>query len=156
NVAATIRAAVRDGDTVARYGGEEIAVLMPQTELLEAFAVAERIRGAIDGLVTRYRGLEVGVTVSIGCAALSPGDQTVADVAKRAFRPRSSSRRSSAGSSKAPKTWPPMPSAPSPANAPMNELSSSSIHVSPSGYRCAAYAKPSGKPAPASKSKPKP
>jgi diguanylate cyclase (GGDEF)-like protein len=84
NVAATIRAAVRDGDTVARYGGEEIAVLMPQTELLEAFAVAERIRGSIDGLVTKYRGLEVGVTLSIGCASLSPGDQTIEDLMKRA------------------------------------------------------------------------
>jgi diguanylate cyclase (GGDEF)-like protein len=84
NVAATIRSVVRDGDTVARYGGEEIAVLMPQTELLEAFAVAERIRGSIDGLVTKYRGLEVGVTLSIGCAALDPADQTPEDLMKRA------------------------------------------------------------------------
>src|SRR5262249_48444568 len=65
-VAETARAAVRDGDTVARYGGEEIAVLMPQTSLEEAATVAERIRAAIQSVVTKYRNLTIEVTVSIG------------------------------------------------------------------------------------------
>jgi diguanylate cyclase (GGDEF)-like protein len=82
-VAATVRAATRDGDTVARYGGEEIAVLMPQTEVAEAHGVAERVRAAIEGLVTAYRGLSIGVTVSIGCAALALEDAHLDDLVKR-------------------------------------------------------------------------
>ena len=82
-VAATVRAATRDGDTVARYGGEEIAVLMPQTEAPEAQGVAERIRTAIEALVTEYRGLSIGVTVSIGCAALATEDSDLDDLVKR-------------------------------------------------------------------------
>lgn len=82
-VAASVRAATRDGDTVARYGGEEIAVLMPQTELAEAQGVAERIRVSIEGLVTEYRGLSIGVTVSIGGAALAPEDSSPEDLVKR-------------------------------------------------------------------------
>lgn len=82
-VAAAVRGATRDGDTVARYGGEEIAVLMPQTELAEAQGVAERIRASIEGLLTEYRGLSIGVTVSIGCAALAPEDANLDDLVKR-------------------------------------------------------------------------
>jgi diguanylate cyclase (GGDEF)-like protein len=83
-VASAAQAATRDGDTVARYGGEEIAVLLPQTELAEAAAVGERIRQAIEALVTEYRGLAIGVTVSVGCAALGPEDTDLDDLVERA------------------------------------------------------------------------
>lgn len=83
-VAPTVRAATRDGDTVARIGGEEIAVLMPQTGLVEAAAVAERIRGAIEAVVTDYRGLAIQVTVSVGCAELRPDDADLDDLVQRA------------------------------------------------------------------------
>ncbi|HWP06885.1 MAG TPA: GGDEF domain-containing protein [Polyangiaceae bacterium] len=82
-VASAVREATRDGDTVARYGGEEIAVLMPQTDLPEACGVAERIRTTIEALVTEYRGLSIGVTVSIGCASLQAEDADLDDLVKR-------------------------------------------------------------------------
>lgn len=83
-VAAATRAATREGDTVARYGGEEIAVLLPQTDLAEATAVAERIRASVEGLVTEYRRLRINVTVSIGCAGLRPEDLALDGVIERA------------------------------------------------------------------------
>lgn len=83
-VASKAKSATRDGDTVARYGGEEIAVLLPQTDLPEAKAVAERIRGAIEALVTEYRSLAIRVTVSVGCAALRPEDTNLDDLIERA------------------------------------------------------------------------
>jgi two-component system, cell cycle response regulator len=74
NVARTVRAAVREGDLVARYGGEEIAVLMPQIELAAAASVAERVRASVEALATSYREERIRVTVSIGCAALTEAD----------------------------------------------------------------------------------
>jgi diguanylate cyclase (GGDEF)-like protein len=83
-VASTTRSATRDGDTVARYGGEEIAVLMPQTALEEAVVVAERVRAAIEALVIEYRGVAIRVTVSVGCAALRAEDANLDELVGRA------------------------------------------------------------------------
>ncbi len=45
--AARLRAGIRDGDTIARVGGEEFAWLMPETTGMEAWQAAERVREAI-------------------------------------------------------------------------------------------------------------
>jgi len=47
HVARLLETAVRDGDLVARIGGEEFAVWLPRTPLREALEVAERIRRSI-------------------------------------------------------------------------------------------------------------
>jgi diguanylate cyclase (GGDEF)-like protein len=60
----------RATDLVVRYGGEEIAVLLPDTDLAGAVAVAERIRSAIVTLNIAHRGNPAGiVTVSAGVDA---------------------------------------------------------------------------------------
>ena len=60
--------ALRAGDLAARIGGEEFAVLLPQTSSQGALAVAERIRKAIEGAEAPHCGSSVSpnVTVSIG------------------------------------------------------------------------------------------
>ena len=68
-VAATVRTAVRDVDVAARYGGEELVVLMPETMLRAARDVAERVREAIDRLEVRHQGATIPVTASIGVSA---------------------------------------------------------------------------------------
>ena len=68
-VAATVRSAVRDVDVAARYGGEELVVLMPETMLRAAQDVAERVREAIDRLQVRHRDATIPVTASIGVSA---------------------------------------------------------------------------------------
>lgn len=65
-VAARTRAHVRAADVVGRYGGDELAVVMPDCGVDEALEVAERIRAAVaDQPIVTGDGV-VGVTVSIG------------------------------------------------------------------------------------------
>lgn len=63
-------ASLRSTDVLARYGGEELAVLLPQTSLSGALAMAERIRAALQHVRIDWQGQQVGATVSIGVAAM--------------------------------------------------------------------------------------
>jgi diguanylate cyclase (GGDEF)-like protein len=69
-IAATVKSARgRASDVAARYGGEEIAVLLPQTDAAGAVAAAERFRQAVEALAVAHAGSPAGhVTVSIGAA----------------------------------------------------------------------------------------
>ena len=71
-------ASVRDGDTVARFGGEEFAVILPQCKAHEASAIAERIRHRLGAksLTIRRTSQDIGlVTASFGVAQLLPGER---------------------------------------------------------------------------------
>ena len=84
-VAGALRDLVRrPGDLVARYGGEELAVLLPGTDPAGATTVAERCRGAVAALARPHGGnLACGgiVTVSIGCATAGPSETRDAEPA---------------------------------------------------------------------------
>jgi two-component system cell cycle response regulator len=63
---------IRSSDILARYGGEEFAVILPETNLEEAFMLAERLRGSIAGSILDVTNGPTHLTVSIGVAAVSP------------------------------------------------------------------------------------
>jgi diguanylate cyclase (GGDEF)-like protein len=67
-----LRAACRDGDVVARMGGEEFALLLPEADLATAVAVCERVRRrvAVHGWHRLADGL--AVTASVGVAQVGP------------------------------------------------------------------------------------
>ncbi|WP_410505767.1 diguanylate cyclase [Janthinobacterium sp.] len=63
----------RPGDVTARYGGEEMVVLLPETDVAGAMLVAENIRKAIQKLALTHPGNPTGlVTVSAGVNAFAP------------------------------------------------------------------------------------
>jgi diguanylate cyclase (GGDEF)-like protein len=69
HVAYLLEAAVRDGDLVARIGGEEFAVWLPRTALAPGMEVAERIRESIAGSTWMWRSSPYIVTTSCGVAS---------------------------------------------------------------------------------------
>ncbi len=73
-LAALIQQEVRPVDEPARYGGDEFAILLPETPGPGALTMAERVRGIIAGhTMTVAPGQTINLTVSIGVATL-PGD----------------------------------------------------------------------------------
>jgi diguanylate cyclase (GGDEF)-like protein len=73
-IARTFRIFLRDYDLIGRFGGEEFAIVLPQTSALDAYGIAERIRKHIAvaplDVGDLQDGRHVRVTVSIGVAAL--------------------------------------------------------------------------------------
>ncbi len=70
SVARAIRSACRDSDLVFRYGGDEFTVICPMTDAVGTFALAERIRAALEAISTEWgrQGREGHVSASIGVA----------------------------------------------------------------------------------------
>lgn len=79
-------AQVRDVDVLARYGGDEFIVLLPQTGAEQAFLIAERIREnvAATHLETENSGLAVTLSIGVAEISYSPKDETIEDVIRRA------------------------------------------------------------------------
>jgi diguanylate cyclase (GGDEF)-like protein len=65
------REGVRREECLARYGGDEFAVVMPETALEGARIVAERTRMRVEGHAFAFAGREIPVTISVGVAVLS-------------------------------------------------------------------------------------
>ncbi len=63
---AVIRNSIRTADSAYRYGGDEFVVLLPETEIVGAFVVAEKIRGGAEEVGMAMTGPEPVTSVSIG------------------------------------------------------------------------------------------
>jgi two-component system cell cycle response regulator len=84
-VADLIRLSARPMDAVCRYGGEELAVILPETDATGAGIVAERIRASVaESLTTTPQGDEIQVTVSIGFATFPRDGDTGPGLVKSA------------------------------------------------------------------------
>lgn len=69
---------LRSLDIVGRYGGEEFALLLPETRQAEALMVAERLRQSVaDAVVEIDRNQSIHFTVSIGLAVADSNDQSL-------------------------------------------------------------------------------
>ena len=73
-VAARLRAAIRAGDLLVRYGGEEFLVLLPGSDAIQAAEIAERMRLKIEADPVQTDSAAVEVRISIGVAERRRGD----------------------------------------------------------------------------------
>ena len=83
-IAQHCRAARRESDLVARVGGEEFAILLPETDESSAAELANRLRSQIAATLHNLMGEETQVTVSIGVAGATLSMATHEVLLKRA------------------------------------------------------------------------
>lgn len=81
-VAQTVTAQLREGDMLARVGGEEFLVLLPMTDGDAAFLLADRLRGVLEKTTVTEGSIKVHLPASFGVAELLP-DEDVASWFKR-------------------------------------------------------------------------
>jgi diguanylate cyclase (GGDEF)-like protein len=70
-VAHVMRSHIRDADIAGRYGGEEFAVLLPDTNKNGAQVFCERLRQAVEAETVQHEGQTIQCTISLGVADLS-------------------------------------------------------------------------------------
>lgn len=81
-----LKSSVSEGQIPARYGGEEFGVVLPNTDLIEAQKIAEKIRSAVQSkkVVKKNTGESLGtITLSLGVAQIT-SDDTLETLVKRA------------------------------------------------------------------------
>lgn len=63
---------LREADVAGRYGGEEFGIILPNTEIKGAMAVAERVRAHIEHMTIPFQEHQLKVTTSLGVAWMRP------------------------------------------------------------------------------------
>jgi len=83
-LAEACRNLLRGSDVLARLGGEEFVVMLPETPIPHASEAAERLRATIAAHVVNGEGIALRITASLGVAQWDPRDVTLDGVLRRA------------------------------------------------------------------------
>ncbi|WP_191833171.1 GGDEF domain-containing protein [Pseudomonas fluorescens] len=75
-VANVLRKHLRSRDFIARFGGEEFVLLIPQTAMPIGYQLAESLRAAIEACPFHFKGERVTITLSIGISAFRSGERS--------------------------------------------------------------------------------
>ncbi|WP_421556304.1 GGDEF domain-containing protein [Pseudomonas kitaguniensis] len=75
-IANVLRERLRTTDFIARFGGEEFVLLMPDSALADALDVGEVLRSAIEACPFHFKGERVTITVCMGVAQFQPGERS--------------------------------------------------------------------------------
>jgi len=76
-LATVLSTAIREGDSLARIGGEEFVVASPYTNRLAAIVLSERLRKAVEDADFVYESNRIPVTISLGVASMNKGGDDV-------------------------------------------------------------------------------
>lgn len=82
--AAHLKQCSRRSDVLARFGGEEFCVLLPQTNADTAYRIAERVRSHFEAITVDHQGRQIHWTISVGVASLSKSVVSVETLIKHA------------------------------------------------------------------------
>lgn len=74
-----LNSGIRTYDFIGRFGGEEFIICLPDTNLEEAYLIAERMRQSIEEMVTEYEDLQIKITGSFGVATSHSGVEEPVD-----------------------------------------------------------------------------
>jgi len=85
-LAAVLLKSMREVDIVGRLGGEEFAILMPDTNAEAAVQAAERLSHAVGAMALDVDGQTIACTASFGISAMEVGDGSIHDLLLRADR----------------------------------------------------------------------
>lgn len=75
---------LRCTDLIGRIGGEEFAVILPETELPQSLQIAERLRKSVDQLPVEVDGDKIRITISLGASQSNIADTEMDDALIRA------------------------------------------------------------------------
>lgn len=79
------RQSLRETDLLGRIGGEEFAVLLPDTDIEGARVLAERLRERVETTATRSEGGDdISMTLSVGICSLKQNERDASDLLRRA------------------------------------------------------------------------
>ncbi len=82
-VSDTMRLSLRLSDIIGRIGGEEFAVILPETDISPGLVIGERLRKRVETLEMPYRDIKIRITISIGASPSSTDDLSIDDVFQR-------------------------------------------------------------------------
>ncbi|WP_397450788.1 diguanylate cyclase [Pseudomonas sp. NA-150] len=75
-IANELRKRLRPNDFIARFGGEEFVLLIPDTQVREGLELLEKLRKAIEACPFHFKGEPVTITVSMGITAFRAGERS--------------------------------------------------------------------------------
>jgi diguanylate cyclase (GGDEF)-like protein/PAS domain S-box-containing protein len=79
-----VKAQLREVDIFGRYGGDEFVIILPETDLMSAYSVAERIRKNIHDTVFNIDSAKVDITISVGVTTNKEGTKDIWGMVDRA------------------------------------------------------------------------
>ncbi|MBN1610675.1 MAG: GGDEF domain-containing protein [Polyangiaceae bacterium] len=83
-LARIVQERTRRDEVFARYGGEEFTIVLPETSLEGATALADTIRERVEAHEFVFQSERIPMTISLGCAKLDTNDRSAQDLIQRA------------------------------------------------------------------------